>query len=86
MIDEDNAFLSNATWILVPAPPNANVIGCKWVYKLKKQADDLIDRYKAHLVVKGFNQQEGVDYDDTFSSVVKLITIHATLSIVVSRE
>jgi hypothetical protein len=63
-----------------------NVIDFKWIFKLKYKTDGPIDRDKAHLVVKGFKQQYGVNYDATFSPVVKLTTIHLLLSIVVSRN
>jgi hypothetical protein len=51
---EYNALLQNSTWHLVPANQTANVIDCKWVFKIKKEADGTLDRYKARLVAKGF--------------------------------
>jgi hypothetical protein len=55
------------------------------VYKIKRRGDDCLDRYKARLVVKGFKQQYGIDYEETFSSVVKSATIRVVLSLVVSQ-
>ena len=69
----------------IPWPPGANVVGCKWVYRIKRQADGSIERYKARLVVNGFYQEEGVDYFNTFSPVVKPTTIHIVLSLAVSK-
>ena len=55
MTVEFNALMNTSTWILVPRTSNMNVIGCKWVYKIKKKADGSFDKYKARLVAKGYN-------------------------------
>jgi histone deacetylase 1/2 len=82
---EHQALLRNNTWHLVPPPKGKNVIGCKWVYKVKRKANGSIDRYKARLVDKGFKQRYGIDYEDTFSPVVKEVTIRLVVSIAVSK-
>ncbi|XP_071681692.1 uncharacterized mitochondrial protein AtMg00810-like [Lolium perenne] len=86
MDEEFSALLRNDTWRLVPPGHGRNIIDCKWVYKVKRKADGTIDRYKARLVAKGFKQLYGVDYEDTFSPVVKSATIRLVLSLAVSRN
>ena len=72
---ELSSIINNETWTLQPLPAGHNVIGCKWVYKRKISADGNV-RYKARLVAKGFGQIRGVDYDDTYSQVVRFTTLH----------
>jgi histone deacetylase 1/2 len=85
MNQEHNALLRNKTWHLVLPPKGKNIIDCKWVYKIKRKANGTIDRYKARLVAKGYKQRYGIDYEDTFSPVVKVATIRLILSIAVSK-
>ncbi|KAK1651263.1 hypothetical protein QYE76_069068 [Lolium multiflorum] len=85
MDEEYRALIQNETWHLVPTTHGQNVIDCKWVYKIKRKADGTVDRYKARLVAKGFKQRYGIDYEDTFSPVVKAATIRLVLSLAVSQ-
>jgi histone deacetylase 1/2 len=86
MDEEYDALIKNNTWHLVPSTHGHHVIDCKWVYKIKRKADGTVDRYKARLVAKGFKQKYGIDYEETFSLVVKAATIHIVLSLAVSRD
>jgi Reverse transcriptase (RNA-dependent DNA polymerase) len=79
MTNELTALVVNATWDIVSLPPNANVIGFKWLFKIKKKTDDTIKRYKVRLVAKGYNQEENIDYFDTFSPIIKPTTLYSLL-------
>jgi len=86
MVDEYKALIDNSTWRLVPRPPRANVVSGKWIFKHKYHSDGSLARHKARWVVRRFSQQHGIDYDKTFSPVVKPATIRVVLSLAVSRS
>jgi hypothetical protein len=82
---EYDALMKNNAWHLVPRDDIKNIIDSKWVYKIKKKSNSSADRYKARLLAKGFRQRYNIDYEDTFSPVVKAAIIRIVLSIAVSR-
>ncbi|RVW64276.1 putative mitochondrial protein [Vitis vinifera] len=66
MQDELNQFERSEVWELVPRPQNQSVIGTRWVFRNKMDENGIIIRNKARLVAQGFNQEEGIDYEETF--------------------
>ena len=67
---------------MVEPPKGRKIVGCKWVFKLKKGVDGKIEICKARLVAKGYSQMEGIDHRDIFSSIVKLVSIRIVLALV----
>ena len=80
MQEELNEFERNKVWQLVPRPRNRSVVGTKWVFRNKTDADGIVIRNKARLVAKGYSQQEGINYDETFAPVARLEAIRMFLA------
>ncbi|GJR66052.1 retrovirus-related pol polyprotein from transposon TNT 1-94 [Tanacetum coccineum] len=75
MQEELNQFVANDVWELVPLPVSQSVIGTKWVFRNKLDENGIVSRNKARLVAQGYNQQEGIDYDETYAPVARLRSI-----------
>lgn len=86
MQTEYNSLIENNVWELVNRPENVNIVKCKWVYKVKKNASGDFERYKARLVARGFSQRYGIDFEETFAPVVKHSTIRLLFAIANERN
>ena len=80
-----DSLMHNHTWDLVKFPTGRTTLQSKWVYRLKEE-DGGKKRYKARLVVKWFAQKKGIDFDEIFSSVVKMTLIKTILSLVAAED
>jgi hypothetical protein len=86
MAKEIAALERTGTWDLVHYPPCVHLITCKWVYKVNTRSDGSLDRYKARLIARGFQQEQGHDYDETFTLVAHITTIHTLVAVASVRE
>ncbi|GKV05988.1 hypothetical protein SLEP1_g17933 [Rubroshorea leprosula] len=86
MKEEMKSFHKNKTWDLVQLPKGLKAIGCHWIYKLKKGLEGNIERYTARLVIKGYAQKPGMDFDEVFSPIVRLTTIRVVLTLAASLD
>ena len=85
MSEEIATLERTGTWDLIPLPPQVTPITCNWVYKIKTRSGGSLERYKARLVARGFLQEQGRDYDETFAPVAHMTTIRTLLTVVSVR-
>ena len=78
--------VKNETWELFELPHGRNAIRCKWIFNVKYTCDGKVESFKGCLVAKGYSQQYGIDYDETFSPVVRFSSIRALLTYAVQND
>lgn len=83
---EYDSLIQNGTWRLEPLPAGRKPVTCKWVFKTKLNPDGSVARYKARLVARGFSQRAGLDYQETFSPVVRFTSIRVLMSFVAQND
>ena len=86
MQEKMSSMDKNNVWELVDLPPRRNTIRNKWVLKVKHKANGSIDRYKARFMAKDYTQREGIDYENTFSPMVRFASIRLILSIIAKQD
>jgi Reverse transcriptase (RNA-dependent DNA polymerase) len=74
------------TWELVDIPKNSNIVSYRWVFHLKHDAARNVVKYQAHVIAKGFTQQPGVNFGETFAPVTKLASIRSTIALAVTHD
>ncbi|KAH9322858.1 hypothetical protein KI387_017497, partial [Taxus chinensis] len=85
MDEEHKSLMENQTWDLVKLPKGKRELQNKWVYKVKDKEGGK-KKYKAQLVVKGFTQKQGIDFDEIFSPIVKMTSMRTVLGIVAAKD
>lgn len=85
-LDEMNTIHMLNTYTLVPPTEDMNILGCRWVFTPKMKPDGELDKLKARLVAKGYDQEEGIDYLETFSPVVRTATIRMILDVATAKD
>jgi len=86
MQKEFNELTSKRTWVIVDAPIDTNIVGSRWTYQLKRDANRVITHYKAHLVAQGFTRTHGIDYDETFAPVTRFASTCVVLVLVATHN
>jgi len=85
-MDEEMVTLDvNATWELIVLSKDKKTIGCKWVYKVKHNANGTMSRYKTRLMAKGYAQTYGIDYEETYSPVAKMIIVRIIIDMATTK-
>ena len=86
MKEELDALHKTRTWDLIDLPSRNSDIDCKWVYKIKSRSDGIVDCYKARLITRGFTQEYGIDYEETFAPMDRLSSVMTLIVVSAARK
>ena len=86
MKSEMKSLEEHSTWKLVNMPPGKKAVGCKWVFRIKRNPSGEVIKFKARLVAKGFTQRPGIDYNETFVPVARKESINTVLAIAAAED
>jgi hypothetical protein len=86
MVKEIEAIIQNQTWELTDLPQGKRVIPLKWVFKIKRDAQGNFDKYKARIVVRGYSQIAGLDFEETFAPVIRIESVRLLLAIAAAND
>ena len=86
MNKEMESLYKNDVWELVELPKDRKAVGSKWVFKLKTDSNGSVERHKARLVAQGFAQKHGLDYDETFSPVIRFESLQTVIALAVQND
>ena len=81
MVEEYSSIMKNDVWEIVPRPQDRLVVGSRWIYKIKYAADGSIEKFKARFVAKGYAQNEGINYEETFAPIARYTSIRSVISL-----
>ena len=81
MVEEYDSIMKNQVWEVVPRPEGKQVVGSRWIYKVKNAANGSVEKYKGRFVAKGFSQKEGIAYEETFAPVARYSSIPTIISL-----
>src|SRR5436190_9675307 len=84
--NEIRAIVANNTWTLTDLPPGFKALPLRWVCRTKRDANNVFEKYKGRIVVKGYAQEAGLDFDKTFTPVVRIESVRAILAIAAAND